>query len=305
MKAKVLIGTSSFGKRNPAPLELLRSKGLEIILNPYGRTLIREELIALLPGVDGLLAGLETVDRGVLATSHLKVISRCGSGCSNIDLQACEELGILFNSTPFGPTQAVAELTVAMIINLLRDVQHMVSSLDTGRWERRTGFQLKGKTVAIIGFGRIGRRTAYLLKPFEVDLIAVDPSIHPEKECIPVAKLHDAIQIADIIILQAGGQGEIIGKMEFGLMKNGAFICNVGRGRNLNEAELLKALVSGKVAAAWLDSFADEPYFGPLCGHPNVLLTPHAGSYTAEGRLDMELQAAQNLIDGLSTYNIP
>jgi D-3-phosphoglycerate dehydrogenase len=299
LKSKVLIGTSSFGKSNPLPIDLLQQHGLEIILNPYGRKLTREELISLLPGVDGLLAGLETVDRNVLMVSNLKVVSRCGSGISNVDVVACRDLGIVFKYTPFGPTQAVAELTVAMMIVLLRDAWAMHLSLCGGKWDKRTGFQLKGKTVAIIGFGRIGRCTASLLEPFKVKLIVVDPFLEKEKERIAIMELESALHVADIIILHASGEEEIIGGKEFDLMKEGTFLCNAARGKNINEVALAAALDSNKVAGAWIDSFNEEPYNGLLCGHPKVLLTPHVGSYTAEGRLDMEMEAAQNLINGL------
>ena len=300
MKQKVLLGTSSFGNPHAEPIELMQSHGLEVIPNPYGRKLTRDELIHLLPGVDGLLAGLETVDRYVLEHSDLKVVSRCGSGISNVDVEACNERGIVFKYTPFGPTQAVAELTVAMIINLLRHVWTMHAALCKGKWDKRVGFQLKGKTVVIIGFGRIGRCTASLLEPFGVNLIAVDPFLDFGNEAICLMSMGEALPQADIVVLHAGGEGEIIGKKEIAMIKPGTFLCNAARGQNVDEDELLKALENGTIAGVWLDSFSTEPYHGPLCGHPGVLLSPHVGSYTMEGRLAMEMEAAQNLIDGLA-----
>ena len=303
MKPKILLGTSSFGKRNPAPIQLMERHGLEVDPNPYGRKLTREELLHLLPGITGLLAGLEAVDRGVLEASNLKVVSRCGSGISNVDVDACRELDIVFKYTPFGPTQAVAELTVAMMISLLRDAWAMHANLCNGKWDKRVGFQIKGKTVVIIGFGRIGHRTASLLEPFEINLIAVDPFLRIEEKPVTMMELHGALPQADIVVLHAGGEGLIIGKEQFAMMKDGAFLCNAARGQNVDETALLTALDSGKVAGAWLDSFAVEPYHGPLCGHSKVILTPHVGSYTVEGRMAMEMEAAQNLIDGLAEAN--
>nr|WP_319394457.1 phosphoglycerate dehydrogenase [uncultured Desulfobacter sp.] len=299
MKSKVLIGTSSFGKEDPKPVELLQAHGLEVILNPYGRKLMRDELIELLQGVDALLAGLEIIDRQVLEASSLKVVSRCGSGISNVDVDTCREMGIVFKYTPFGPTQAVAELTVGMVIMLLREACAMNSSLHQGKWDKRVGFQLKKKTVVIIGFGKIGRRTASLLKPFNVNLIAVDP-LAEQGDCdVRIMALDQALALADIIIIHASGEEKIIHRQAFEWIRHGAFICNAARGINVDETALLEALNCGKVAGVWLDAFATEPYSGPLCGHPNVLLTPHVGSYTREGRLQMEMDAAQNLIDGL------
>ncbi len=305
MQPKVLLGTSSFGQRDPAPLELMEEHGIQVIPNPFGRKLTREELISLLPEMDGLLAGLETIDRHVLTSpqaSALKVVSRCGSGISNVDVDACKELGIVFKSTPYGPTQAVAELTLAMIIVLLRNAWPMHASLTCGKWDKRVGFQLKGKTVAIVGFGRIGRRTASLLAPFDVRLIAVDPALDAETENGTVMDLPTALPQADIVILHISGEDEILGPREFALLKHGVFLCNAARGQNVSEVALVEALDSGKVAGAWLDSFCCEPYSGPLCGHPRVILTPHAGSYTVEGRLEMEMEAARNMVDGLAEY---
>ncbi len=299
MNGKILIGTSSFGKRDPAPIELLQDHGLEVMPNPYGRKLICEELINLLPGVDGLIAGLETVDRNVLVSSTLKVVSRCGSGISNVDVDACRELGVVFKYTPFGPTQAVAELTVGMMILLLRDACAMNSSLHGGKWDKRVGFQLKGKTVAIIGYGRIGRRTASLLAPFGVRLLAVDPFQNADEESVTVMAMQDALPVSDIVVIHASSEKEILGEGEFAMMKTGAFLCNAARGQNVDEIALNRYLDNGKLGGAWLDSYAKEPYAGPLCGHPKVILTPHVGSYTTEGRLEMEMTSAQNLIDGL------
>jgi len=304
MQPKVLIGTSSFGKLDPSPIRKLERHGLKVIPNPVQRKLTRQELLDLLPGVEGLIAGLESLDREVLQTSDLKVISRCGSGISNVDVEACKDQGIVFKYTPYGPTQAVAELTLAMTIMLLRDAWTMHASLADGIWDKRVGFQLAEKTVVIVGFGKIGRRTASLLAPFAVKLIVVDPLLDTESEGFRTLDLHEALPLADVVVLHASGEEEIIGEKEFSMMKDGIFLCNAARGQNLNEAALTSALDSGKVAGAWIDSYCEEPYCGPLCAHPRVLHTPHVGSYTREGRLNMELEAAQNLIDGLREKNV-
>jgi D-3-phosphoglycerate dehydrogenase / 2-oxoglutarate reductase len=303
-KLKILLGPTSFGENDPSPIKLMEQNGLEIIKNPQGRKLTREDLIELLPGVDGLVAGLEPLSRDILKKSDLRVVSRCGSGISNVDVDACQELGIVFKFTPYGPTQAVAELTVSMIISLLRDTWFMHRNLSKGKWTKSVGYQLKGKTVTIIGFGRIGRRTAHLLAPFDVNLIVVDPWITSEEETFQRLPLIDALPVSDILIIHASGDGQIIGKEELKMMKQGAIICNAARGENVDEDALLEALDSGHVGGLWMDTFSVEPYNGPLCDHSKVITTPHVGSYTAEGRFEMEMEAAQNIIDGLSEYKI-
>lgn len=166
MKERVLIGPSTFAAIDKQPLEALKADGLEVILNPFGRKLSKDELLGFLPRVKGLLAGLEPLDKEVLEKSELKVISRCGSGLDNVDLIAAKNLGIKVYSTPDAPVAAVAELVVGALISLLRFLAEMNNDLHSGKWAKKIGAQLSGKTVVIIGFGRIGRYVAGLLKPF-------------------------------------------------------------------------------------------------------------------------------------------
>lgn len=297
-----MIGPSSFGSLDFAPIDFLTSNGCEVIDNPYKRKLTKAELLELLDGVDGLIAGLETIDREVLENSNLRVVSRCGSGISNVDVDACRDLGVNFKYTPYGPTQAVAELTLCMMLSLLRKAHIMHASLSEGKWDKYVGYQLMGKTIVIVGFGRIGQRTASLLQPFYVEIIAVDNALENESppNHIKVMALHDALPLADFVILHLSGEEVIMGAEEFSLMKGSAFLCNAARGRSVDEEALVNTLYHRRIAGAWLDSFVNEPYAGPLCKSPHVILTPHVGSYTKEGRLKMEMDSARNLIDGLS-----
>jgi D-3-phosphoglycerate dehydrogenase len=279
-----------------SPFELLRAAGAEILNNPYGRKLTKDELLELLPGVDAIIAGLEPLTREVLERSSLRVISRCGSGMSNVDLQAAEELKIVLRSTPDAPTAAVAELTVGALITLLRHVRRMDEDLHQGKWSKRIGLQVEGRTVAVIGFGRIGRRVGALLKAFGARVIAVDAAYSGNVDGFEVALLDRALREADVITLHASGNSEIIGAEQLAAAKDGVFILNAARGELLNEEALIAGLRSGRVAGAWLDVFRDEPYAGPLIQFPQVLLTPHIGSGTAECRTRMEVEAVKNLL---------
>jgi len=294
---KVLVAPSTFGAQDWAPLKHLRDKGFEIIENSYKRRLTKDELVKLLAGgATGLIAGLETIDREVLEKTNLKVISRCGAGISNIDLEAAEKLNIKICYTPFGPTIAVAELTIAAMLSLLRLVHTMNSDLHQGKWSKIIGNQLEAKTVTIIGFGRIGRKVASLLKPFNVRIIAVDCNLGEKVEGIEICRLEDALKEADIVTIHVSGNNQIIGPAEFKLMKKGVFLLNAARGGVIDEDSLIHALESGKIKGAWLDTFTNEPYSGRLRKYPQVLLTPHVGSYTLEGRKNMEMDAVNNLI---------
>jgi D-3-phosphoglycerate dehydrogenase / 2-oxoglutarate reductase len=294
---KVLIGPSSFGEADPAPLDHLAALGCEVLGNPYKRKLTKAELLELLSDrVIGLVAGLEPLDREVLERSALKVISRCGSGLSNVDLQAAKDLGIAVYSTPSGPTDAVAELTVAAILNLLRLFPQMDKDLHDGRWTKRIGRQLADKTVVIVGFGRIGRRVASLLAPFRTRVVAVDPALTERRPDLLVMPLAEALPQADIVSFHCSGEQCLLGEAELALLKRGAFVLNASRGGIVSESALQRALDEGRVAGAWLDTFEREPYAGPLAAYPQVLLTPHAGSYTEETRRCMEAEAVQNLV---------
>ena len=294
--SKVLLGPSTFAAQDPSPMESLAAAGCEIIINPFGRKLTKQELIELLPGVKGLIAGLETLDEDVMRKSELKVISRCGSGLSNVDMKAAERLGIKVFSTPFGPTSAVAELTIGAMINLLRMISLMDKEMHEGRWTKKTGMQLEDKTVLVIGLGRIGRKVVSLLKPFNVRLIAVDPDVREDIDGVEVLPLDKALTEADIITIHSSGEQQIIGDDEFRLIKRGTFLLNAARGGVINESSLIQAIESGKIAGAWFDTFSVEPYVGSLTKYPQVLLTPHVGSYTLECRRSMETQAVENLI---------
>jgi len=300
---KILIAPSSFAALDKSPLKRLKQAGCEVIDNPFKRKLTKPEIIDLLSNdITGLIAGLEPLDRDVLEASKLKVLSRCGAGMSNVDIEAAMHLGIKVFSTPFGPTNAVAELTIACILSLLRELPLMDKSLHDKRWEKRVGRELKGKKVAIIGFGRIGQRVGRLLAAFDAQVIVVDPVFdgNPnEIHEIQHMTLSDALIEADIVSIHSSGATCMIGKREFNLMKDGVYILNAARGELVDEKELIHAIDSKKVAGAWLDTFSEEPYSGPLCNYPQVTLTPHVGSYTQEGRSQMETEAVENLIKGL------
>ena len=171
---KVLITTSSFGKANPVPLDFLK-RYCEVKLNPYGRKLTTEEFIALSDGMDGVIAGVESITAEALEMrQNLKAISRCGVGMDSLDTSACDRLGIKYFNTPNAPVHSVAELTVAVMLNLLKNITVMDATLKQGSWNKETGYMLEGKKIGIIGFGRIGQRVAQLLSAFGTEIAYSD-----------------------------------------------------------------------------------------------------------------------------------
>ena len=299
MRRKVFISTTSFGKTDPTPLEMLKSAGLEVSLNPYGRKLSREEVMELAANSEGLIAGTELLDAEVLGKlRNLKVISRCGVGMDNIDMEATKRQGIKVFNTP-SPAVAVAELSVGLMLALLRHIPHSDRDIHTGKWQKRMGNLLQGKKVGIIGLGRIGQKVAELVLGLGAQVIYCDPVVN--KAGYTRMSLDELLSQSDIVSLHvSGGEDKpLLGYKELRSMKKGSWLINCARGGVVDEAALYQVLQEGWLSGAAVDVFAQEPYAGPLAKLENVILTPHIGSYAIESRVEMEIQAAKNLIEGL------
>jgi D-3-phosphoglycerate dehydrogenase len=303
VKARIFISTTSYGKYDDAPLKALTDKGLDVKLNPHGRKMTVPECIEIYQDIEGLIAGTEPLTEEVMKSAkRLKVISRCGTGLDNVDLDSAKRLGIKVFNTPDAPTLPVAELTVGLILDLLRRVSRMDRDLKAGRWEKMMGNLLYGKKVGIIGFGRIGQKVAELLSAFGAELAYCD--IKPGSFNIKCSgmEFQEILGWADIVTLHlsvAAEQCPVIGSEQIRLMKEGAWLVNVSRGGVVDEGALYHALKDGHLSGAALDVFDKEPYKGPLKELNNVILTPHIGSYAKEARVRMELEASDNLLRGL------
>ena len=301
---KVFISTSSFGKLDSTPIEQLKNAGLSLEFNPYGRSLSKEEIVQLALKAKGLIAGTEPLEKQTLMKlCNLKVISRCGVGLDNIDLNTAKRLQIKVFSTPDAPTIAVAELTIGLILALLRKIPLMDREIRNNIWKKRMGNLLLNKQVGIIGFGRIGKKVASLLKAMGASVYFTDPAIR-EKEVFsfPKVEIKELLKKSDIISLHLSYSKEnhkLFGEKEFSLMKQGAFLINCSRGSIVDEEALYDALKNEKLAGVAIDVFEKEPYFGPLKELDNVILTPHIGSYAKEARIQMEKEACLNLLKGL------
>jgi len=297
---KLAITTSTFAEFDPSLLEPLKDAGFEVVFNSSGTKLKQEEIVRLCSGCVGIIAGTEEYSADILGKlPGLKVISRCGSGKENIDRAAALKLKIKIFSTAEAPVTAVAELTVALMLNLLRQIPQMDRDMHQDKWNKRMGHLLCGKKVGIIGFGRIGKKVAELLKPFGVKLAYCDPQPAGITAGVERMALADLLAWADIISVHTAGKERILGGDELKLMKKGSWLLNLSRGSSVNEGVLSQMLENGRLAGAAIDVFDQEPYNGALKDLDNVILTPHIGSYAREARIEMEKEAVKNLLKGL------
>lgn len=294
-RPKIFVSTSSFGEYSPEPINILKDAGCTVKLNPHGRKLTEAEVVELAGDSQGLIAGTENLDKETLkAFSHLKVISRCGVGIENVDLREARTLGIMVVNTPEAPTTAVAELTVGLILNLLRCVSQQDRVLRMGQWQKKMGFLLEKKNVGIVGYGRIGRKVSAMLKSFNCNIAFSDPYQKSNQD--KQMSLEGLLAWADILTVHVSSDKALIGAQQIAAMKKGSYLINVSRGGVVDEKALHEALTSQALAGAALDVFEQEPYTGPLKDVDNVILTPHIGSYAKESRILMECQAAENLL---------
>jgi D-3-phosphoglycerate dehydrogenase len=300
---RVAIGPSSFGDEDDTPLRMLTEAGVEVVPNVWKRRLTESEIIAHLDGIDGLIAGLEPLNKTVMTSARprLRVIARVGIGMDNVDLAAAQELGIAVSNTPDEPARAVAEMTLTALLALGRQLVPTNAALHAGEWKKSIGVGLGGSKLLIVGYGRIGRRVADLARAFGAEILVVDPYLggedfqHGERQM----SLADGLAEADAISLHAGGAEKVLGEDQFAAMKDGVVLLNSARAQLVDEDALVAALESGKVRGAWFDVFWQEPYQGRLLGFEQVLLTPHVATYTRQCRLSMETAATRNLLRDL------
>lgn len=307
--SEIVISTSSFDVDNNAGIVLLRSAGLQVSTNPFGRKLTENEISGLLSdSVVGLLAGVEPLTAQVISGAQsLRVISRCGVGLDNVDQVAAQDRNVQVLSTPDAPVDAVVEMTMGLILATLRQIPRADRELRSGGWPRHKGRLLKAQTVGIMGLGRIGARVAALCREFGARVIAHDPVVKNAPADVQWVEVADLLAQSDVVSLHTP-YGEkthhLINNESLGAMKQGAILINTARGSLVEETALLAALQEGRLSAAGLDVFESEPYSGPLQELPQVVLTPHLASSALESRREMELEAANNLYQGLKDAGV-
>jgi D-3-phosphoglycerate dehydrogenase len=269
-----------------------------------------DDLLKIIPEYDALIVrGRTKVTAAVMdAASRLKVIGRAGVGVDNIDLEAAKKRGIIVVNAPTSTSIAVAELTFGLLLALAREIPRADAAMKQGKWLKKEleGVELNGKTLGVIGFGRIGMEVGKRAAAFGMNVIAYDPLI-PEDEIkrrgADPASLQDLYAWSDFISLHMPltvDTRDMIGRQAFAQMKDGVRIVCAARGGIIDEAALVEALNSGKVAGAALDVFSVEPPgLTETVSHPRLIATPHIGAQTAEAQSRASEDIAHEVLSAL------
>ena len=292
----------------PAMLELGRKCRI-VCVKPYASSeeisqVVAEEKAA------GLIVRMGRITASVIeASSKLQVIAKHGTGTDNIDKAAATEAKVAVMITPTANFESVAEHTLALMLAVSRGVVYLDGRMRAGHWDKSTykGVELFGKTLGIVGYGRIGRRLAELVQVLEMKVLFSDPIVHehdPVTGATPANDLEHLLAEADFLSLccpLTEQTADLLSERQFKLMKNTAWLVNTARGGVVDERALERALENGEIAGAALDTFAQEPpdAVHPLARFDNVILTPHIGGVSRESFVRMGMQAVKNVLDVL------
>jgi D-3-phosphoglycerate dehydrogenase / 2-oxoglutarate reductase len=290
-----------------AGLDMLAEVG-EVVSNPK---ITPEEVIAALPEFDALIVRSRTkVKANMIAAAgdRLKVIGRAGVGVDNIDVAAALAKGLTVVNSPLAATAAVAEHAIGMMLGLARLIPMADASMKAGKWEKSAfmGAELAGKTLGLLGIGRIGAATAKLAAGFGMKVIAYDPMFDGaeiQKRGAQPASFEDVLKKADYVSLHlplSEKTKNLIGAEQIAMMKPGARLVCTARGGVVDEVALCAALDSGQLSSAALDVFASEPpQPGSIAEHPKVIATPHVGAQTKEAQTRAGVSIAEEVIRAL------
>ncbi|AYO30735.1 phosphoglycerate dehydrogenase [Biomaibacter acetigenes] len=291
----------------------IAQEGIDILNQEYQvdvkTKLSEDELVEIIGSYDALVVRSATkVTAKIMENSNLKVIGRAGVGVDNIDLEAATKKGILVVNAPEGNTTAASEHTIALLMALARNIPEAVRSLKNKVWDRKRfmGIELNGKTLGVVGLGRIGREVAKKAIGLGMNILAYDPYIikqQVENIDIKVVDLDSVLKEADFITFHVPltkSTYHMVGEKEFSMMKDGVMLINCARGGIIDEEALYEALKSGKVAGCALDVFEKEPPLeSPLLDLPNLIATPHLGASTQEAQVSVAVDVAKDVIRAL------
>ncbi len=309
---KVLVSASHFDTLCQEAWKMLEDNGHEVVYDATRAfpAYSEEELLKLIPDIDACIVGLDDYTEKIFkAAPKLKCVCKFGVGVDNIDLKAATKYGIKVCNCPGKNSNAVAELTVGIMLDLLRGVIPLHKAMEQHLWPRRLGEELSGKTVGLLGFGAIARSVAQKMKGFDhVTVKAFD--IYPNQAAaeelgVEMVSQDEIIEQSDIISIHVPATEEnhhLFNKDTFTRMKQGAYLINAARGALVDLDDLACAMLEGKIAGAALDAFEVEPLpaDAKILQCDNVVLTPHTGAETVETYEKVSVTDAQSVIDVLA-----
>jgi len=308
-KMKVLVTATNYSSLCAEAKKLLESNNCEVIENPFGRPMTFDELKTYAPQADAVVVGVDTWDESVFSIApNLKVLARFGVGVDNIDIEKAREFGIKVTNAAGKNANAVAELTIGLLLSAMRGIHALHQSTRQGRWDRFVGEELIGRKVGLLGFGNIAQKVARKLAGFDVDIIAYDK--YPNLEA--AAKLNvsmlpweQVLPQSDVLCMLLPSLKEtrhFMNETTFALMKDKAYFINTARGALVDEKALHAALQSGKLSAAAIDVYEREPASAdnPLFKLGNIVTTPHTAAETYETYHEIGLFTAQAILDVFS-----
>jgi len=302
---KVLITPRSFGKSSSKPLDLLKEKGYEVVMNPYGRILTREEMMKHIVDVDGIIVGVDPLDREVLACGkRLKAISKYGVGTDNIDMEFAKEKNIPVMRTVGANSDAVADFTFALMLAVARRIVEIDAGCRKLNWNKITSIEVYGKTLGLIGLGSIGKKVARRAAGFDMKVLAFDTfkdEVYAKENGITYVTLEELLKESDFISLHLPLTEEtrnLISYEQFKMMKPMAVLVNTARGGIIDENALLWALKEKRIWGAGIDVFEEEPpKNSELLKMDNIVIGSHCAASTYEAIEKMGMMAAENLIE--------
>lgn len=313
MGAKVLVAALSFSRSSPVPRQMLEEAGCELIWNRLGRPFKEEELLALVPELDAIITGVDPITAAVIERGkNLKIVAKHGVGVDNIDLVAATKHGVVVTNTPGANEEAVADLAMGLLLAAARQIPLADRATKAGEWPRLVGTQVWGKTLGLVGLGRIGRGVARRARGFNMRVLAYDPYVAggvAEELAVSLVDLDRLLGEADFISVHVPLTPEthrLFDAAAFHKVKPGAYLINTSRGEVIDEEALKEALQEGRLAGAATDVYSEEPPRDrEWLNTPRLITTPHIGAYTHEANCLMGTMAAEAVLKALRGESPP
>ena len=304
MAPKVLIATRSFGSTSPKPVQMLQDAGVEIVWVDANSPSVQDDILDLVPETSAIIVGLVPITKKIIEkSSKLKIVTMYGVGVNHIDLDAARKKGVIVTNCPGSNDQAVADLTMGLMVTVARNIPRIDRDIRNGYWNKYLGGELWQKRLGLIGLGNIAKGVVHRAKGFDMQVSAYDPYASPataDAYGVQLQSFEEVISQSDFVSLHAPLTEEtkdMFSSEQFKMMKPTSYLINTARGGLVDEQALYIALKNGEIAGAGLDVFVEEPLKNSrLVELENVVLTAHTGTHTKESIERMGTMAVENVL---------